>query len=121
MNKMKFGAAAALAGVLAGCSTVDPLSIPQTDRDRQVYKADVTRPVPTERYKIAIISKALPHKSDKTLDAFLANEMGAGCQREVYACGCRADHGEVRKPRQGNAEVHSHFLHEGWRVDDRWH
>ncbi len=75
MNKMKLGATAALAGVLAGCSTVDPLSIPQTARDREVYKADVTRPVPTERYKLAIISKALPHKSDKTLDAFLANEM----------------------------------------------
>ena len=75
MNVMKLGSTAVLAGVLVGCSTIDPLSVPQTDRDRQTYKDEVTRPIPAERYKIAIVSKAIPHNSDKTHDAFLANEM----------------------------------------------
>ncbi len=75
MNKMKFGAAVALAGALVGCATVDPLSVPQTERDLKEYKAEVARPIPTERYKIAIISKAIPHASDKFFDSFVAGEM----------------------------------------------
>ena len=75
MNKMKFGAAAALAGALVGCATVDPLSVPQTDRDLKEYKAEVARPIPAERYKIAIISKTIPHASDKVFDSFVAGEM----------------------------------------------
>ena len=75
MNRMMLGTVTVAVGALVGCSTVDPLSIPQTVRDMQTYKADVTRKLPTERYKIAILSKAIPHARDKEFDTFLANEV----------------------------------------------
>lgn len=75
MNKMMRGAFIVLVGGLVGCSTIDPLSIPQTTRDQKVYRAEVRRKIPSERYKIAILSKAIPYASDTVFDAFLANEM----------------------------------------------
>lgn len=75
MNRIMLGVAAAGIGALVGCSTVDPLTLPQTERDMKTYTEKNTRPLPTERYKIAVISKVVPHRSDKRFDAFLASEM----------------------------------------------
>lgn len=71
---MQRGAAVIGIVAFAGCATVDPLSIEQTERDRKSYKDEVSRPVPAERYKLAILSKAQKNK-DPRHDAFLANEM----------------------------------------------
>ena len=69
------GCVVALASAMVGCATVDPLTVEQTARDRQTYTETNVRPVPAERYKIAIISKALPHPSDASNDAYAADQM----------------------------------------------
>ncbi len=76
MKKM-VGLSLALLGGLAlmtGCSAVDPMTVKQTVRDFQEVKT-VTAPVPTERYKIAIISRVTPHLSDKRYDEHLKSQM----------------------------------------------
>ena len=75
MNRMMLGLTAVCMGALVGCSTVDPLTVPQTARDKKTYTEKNAQQRPTERYKIAIISKAIPHESDKRFDSFLAGEM----------------------------------------------
>ena len=47
----------AVGSVIVGCSTVDPRTIPQTSRDKEVYTPVAERPVPEEQYKIAIVAK----------------------------------------------------------------
>ena len=89
MNRMMLGTVTIAVGALVGCSTVDPLSIPQTVRDMQTYKADVTRKLPTERYKIAILSKAIPHARDKEFDTFLANEVESSLANNFTNLGVR--------------------------------
>lgn len=72
---MVAGVVALLEGLVTGCSTVDPLMVAQTARDREIYKEVNAQPIPVEKYKIAIRSSSLPHASDKSNDAFLASQM----------------------------------------------
>ena len=74
-NLMMIAGAAALAGMVSGCSTVDPLMVEQTARDRESYKEVNVMPVPSEKYKIAIRSSAMPHATDKSNDEYLASQM----------------------------------------------
>ena len=75
---MMVAGALALAGMFAGCATVDPLTVKQTKHDLQEYKAEVVRPAPAERYKIAVRSNCVNHPSDPSNDAFLAEKMESG-------------------------------------------
>lgn len=72
---MMIAGAVALAGMMSGCSTFDPLSVEQTARDREIYKEVNTLPVPSQKFKIAIRSSSLPHASDTSNDAYLASQM----------------------------------------------
>ena len=51
--------------VFTGCSTVDPMNVEQTVRDRQPFVEKFPRPVPAERYKLAVLSTVIPHEAAK--------------------------------------------------------
>ena len=75
---MMVASAIVLAGMITGCATVDPLKVEQTVRDLGEYKADVVRPVPAARYKIAVRSAAVKHASDPRNDEFMAAKVYDG-------------------------------------------
>ncbi len=72
---MMIASSVVLVGIMSGCSTVDPLMVEQTMRDMGTYKEANDRPVPMEKYKIAIRSSAIPHASDTSNDGYLASQM----------------------------------------------
>lgn len=89
MNKLYVPSFALLSAVIVGCATVDPLTIEQTARDREVYTEKNVEPMPAARYKIAVISKAeslkgtgdeifLPYVKDQMESAIANNFSGLG-------------------------------------------
>ena len=74
--------------VFTGCSTVDPMTLEQTARDRQTYTEKFPRSIPVEKWKLAVLSTVVPHESAREakknsgkpndeykLDEFLAKEI----------------------------------------------
>ncbi len=61
---MKIRSLSAIACLLAvaGCSTVDPLTMERTERDQEVYEAPKTDPVQMGRKKIYVVSKVIEHQ-----------------------------------------------------------
>ena len=58
MNKLMMVAGAVLIAVaITGCATVDPLTIEQTARDRQVHEPTIKKPVHEGQYRIAVVSR----------------------------------------------------------------
>lgn len=77
MKKMTFLAVAAITAftLTTGCA-VDPIKLKITARDQETYVDQHARPMPSERYKVAIRSGFKPHPSDGGQDAFMANATG---------------------------------------------
>ena len=68
----------ALVLMITGCATFDPLATEQTSRDLEEFKADVVRPLPAERYKIAIRSSSVKHATDPSNDAYMSEKVEDG-------------------------------------------
>jgi hypothetical protein len=73
MKKMNLFAMALLATLTltTGCA-LDPIKMKMTDRDLQAYVDEYARPVPSERYKVAVRSGYVKHATDGSQDKFMA-------------------------------------------------
>ena len=67
--------------ILFGCASVDPLRLPITARDAEMYSDSVGESVPTAKYKIAVKSIAGEERNDKKHDAFMAKSAETSVSR----------------------------------------
>lgn len=67
--------------ILIGCASVDPLSLPITNRDAESYSDSVDVAVQTAKYKIAVKSIVGEERNDKKHDAFMSKAVETSVSR----------------------------------------